>query len=95
MKTHLVSLLIGVFGAMNFGLFNAAADLEVSASVAIHARTDFQAPLAAHGVWLEVGSYGRCWRPASIAVEWRPYAYGHWVWTDCGRQGKGHDKAKP
>ena len=84
MKTLSVSLAIGVLGTMNFGLFNAAADLEVSASVAIHARTDFHAPLAAHGVWLEVGSYGRCWRPASIAVGWRPYAYGHWVWTDCG-----------
>lgn len=84
MKTRSVSLVFGVLGTLNFGLFNAAADLEVSASVAIHARTDFHAPLAAHGVWLEVGSYGRCWRPASIAVGWRPYSYGHWVWTDCG-----------
>jgi hypothetical protein len=84
MKTLFSSLVIGALGTLKLGLFNAAADLEVSASVAIHAKSDFHAPLAAHGVWLEVGSYGRCWRPASIAVGWRPYSYGNWVWTDCG-----------
>jgi hypothetical protein len=58
--------------------------LEVSASVRISAKSDFHGPLSAHGKWVEVGSYGRCWRPAKVAVEWRPYGYGHWVWTDCG-----------
>ncbi len=62
----------------------ALADLEVSATVQIHARADFEAPLAAHGTWVAVGSYGRCWRPAHLSVEWRPYSCGEWVWTDCG-----------
>src|SRR2546426_7680508 len=43
--------------------------LEVSAAVQIHARADFYAPLETHGAWIEVGSYGRCWRPTSVAVE--------------------------
>ncbi len=60
------------------------ADLEVSGSVSIHAKADFYAPLASSGTWIEVGTYGRCWRPAGVAVEWRPYCAGHWVWTDCG-----------
>lgn len=60
------------------------ADLEVSASVRIHAVADFNAPLSSCGTWVEVGSYGRCWRPAGIAVGWRPYCNGEWVWTDCG-----------
>jgi len=62
----------------------ARADLEVSASVQVHAKAEFEAPLAVHGAWVEVGSYGRCWRPSHVAVEWRPYCSGEWVWTDCG-----------
>src|SRR5215468_10450777 len=60
------------------------ADLEVTASVQIHSRAEFDAPLATHGSWVQVGSYGRCWRPAHVAVGWRPYCSGEWVWTDCG-----------
>lgn len=70
--------------ALNFTPFTARADLEVTASVQVHAVADFYTPLAAEGAWIEVGSYGRCWRPTGIAVDWRPYCYGHWVWTDCG-----------
>src|ERR1044071_3372303 len=62
----------------------ARAELEVGASVQIHAKAEFEAPLAPHGTWVEVGSYGRCWRPAHVGVEWRPYCSGEWVWTDCG-----------
>lgn len=60
------------------------ADLEVVASVQIHAKAEFEAPLGPYGTWVEVGSYGRCWRPVGIEVGWRPYCEGEWVWTDCG-----------
>ena len=66
------------------GISRALADLEVSASVQIHAKAEFDAPLGAHGTWVEIGSYGRCWHPAGVAVAWRPYCSGEWVWTDCG-----------
>jgi hypothetical protein len=62
----------------------ARADLEVSATVQIHAKAEFEAPLSTHGTWVEVGSHGRCWHPAGVAVQWRPYCTGEWVWTDCG-----------
>ena len=84
MKTFFRILLIGWLGGMSFDAFDAAATLEVGASVQIKARTDFDAPLAAHGTWVEVHSLGRCWHPVGVAVEWRPYCYGHWIWTDCG-----------
>jgi hypothetical protein len=85
MKKIIVSfLLLGFVGMSHLGVFQAAATLEVSGSVAIHAKTDFYAPLAPHGTWIEVGSYGPCWRPAHVAVGWRPYCAGHWAWTDCG-----------
>jgi len=75
---------IGLLSSLNFGVVRTLADLEVSASAQIRATADFHEPLAAHGAWIDVGRYGRCWRPALVAVEWRPYGYGHWVWTDCG-----------
>ncbi|MBI3852353.1 MAG: hypothetical protein HY298_19020 [Verrucomicrobia bacterium] len=52
--------------------------------VVIHAETDFYAPLSPYGEWVVVGSYGRCWRPARVAVGWRPYCNGHWVRCDAG-----------
>jgi hypothetical protein len=84
MKTLMKSLAIGLAGSLSLDVFRAAADLEVSASVQIRAEADFHAPLTPHGAWVEVGSYGRCWRPAHVAVDWRPYCDGHWEWTDCG-----------
>jgi hypothetical protein len=84
-KTRLLgSLLAGLVGASLLGPLIVRADLEVSGSVNIHATADFYAPLAPAGAWIEVDSYGRCWRPAGVAVDWRPYGCGHWVWTDCG-----------
>jgi hypothetical protein len=84
MKPLLKFFAIGLMGGMSLGVLNARANLEVSASVSINATADFYAPLEAHGAWIEVGTYGRCWRPAHVEVGWRPYCYGHWVWTDCG-----------
>src|SRR5213592_3500961 len=84
MKATLNSLLAGLLGMANLAVFNASAELEVSASVSIHAAADFYAPLTPDGVWVEVGSHGRCWRPSHVAVGWRPYCDGHWEWTDCG-----------
>ena len=44
----------------------------------------FATPLAAHGEWIDVGGYGRVWRPWHMAASWRPYLYGHWVYTEDG-----------
>lgn len=62
----------------------AQARLEVSGSVSISGEADFYAPLTPHGGWVEIDTYGRCWQPSGIAVEWRPYCSGEWVWTDHG-----------
>src|SRR5438046_1030577 len=71
-------------GGLGVGLQSAWADLEISASVRVHAVADFYGPLAVQGQWVDVSAYGHCWRPAHISVGWRPYCEGHWVWTDCG-----------
>ena len=33
------------------------------------------------GVWTEIPSYGRVWRP-TVTAEWAPYRNGRWVWVD-------------
>ncbi|MBI3879620.1 MAG: hypothetical protein HY301_06095 [Verrucomicrobia bacterium] len=78
------SLAVGLVGSLVLGTLNSRANLEVSGSVEIHATTEFHALLAPHGAWIEVDSFGRCWQPGNVTVEWRPYCVGHWVWTDCG-----------
>lgn len=84
MKHLLKCSLIGLASSLCLAELNLPADLEVSASVQVHATADFYAPLAPSGTWVTVGSYGRCWRPAGVVVGWRPYCSGRWVWTDCG-----------
>ena len=84
MKIVLKRAILGLLATFTLTNLSVRADLEVTASVQIHAKAEFDAPLAPHGTWVEVGSYGRCWRPAHVAVEWRPYCSGEWVWTDCG-----------
>ena len=81
---RLAGIISGLLGGLSLGAFTAPAEVEFSASVQIHAQADFYAPLSASGAWVEVPHYGRCWHPARVAVGWRPYCDGHWVWTDCG-----------
>lgn len=44
----------------------------------------FYSSLSPYGEWVTTGSYGMCWRPNGVPIGWRPYTYGHWVWTDYG-----------
>src|SRR5436190_6551200 len=53
-------------------------------SVEIHAESDFYQPLTPHGEWVDIGAYGRCWRPARVEVGWRPYCNGSWQRTEAG-----------
>jgi hypothetical protein len=57
---------------------------DVSVGVEVRSVDDFYQPLATQGYWVEVGPYGRCWRPSYVASYWRPYCDGEWVWTDDG-----------
>lgn len=84
MKMRTTLHIFGLIASVNLGALSASADLEVSVTAEIHAKAEFDSPLASYGNWVEVGSYGRCWRPVGVAVEWRPYCSGEWVWTDCG-----------
>ena len=45
----------------------------------------FHRSLSAHGHWINLGNYGPCWRPANLAIGWRPYFdNGYWAYTEYG-----------
>jgi hypothetical protein len=54
------------------------------AVVVIQREDDFYQPLTPYGQWVDVDSYGRCWRPGQVEAGWRPYSNGHWELTDDG-----------
>ena len=35
-----------------------------------------------YGRWVTIPSYGTVWTPTTVAVGWRPYYDGHWIWQD-------------
>jgi hypothetical protein len=45
---------------------------------------DFHGSLDSSGVWTETSEYGTVWRPVEVDSGWRPYSYGHWVYTSYG-----------
>ncbi|MFL6516352.1 MAG: DUF6600 domain-containing protein [Chthoniobacterales bacterium] len=45
----------------------------------------FYTRLEPYGSWMETRDYGYVWQPREAASgDWRPYANGHWVYTDAG-----------
>lgn len=82
MKMYWRTLIAGV--VLGLTQLNAPGSVSFSAGLDIHATADFEAPLASLGAWVNVGSYGHCWRPSGVGVSWRPYCNGQWVSTDCG-----------
>ncbi|HWX21179.1 MAG TPA: DUF6600 domain-containing protein [Candidatus Binatia bacterium] len=82
MRTRM--LLAALTIGLGAGLTDATGEVVFSAGLEIHSAVDFYEPLTPCGTWVEVGHYGRCWRPVGVAVGWRPYCNGHWEWTDCG-----------
>ncbi|BDG06399.1 DUF6600 domain-containing protein [Anaeromyxobacter oryzae] len=62
------------------GDYETSVDLNDQGAVSIDT---FQGALSPYGEWVDVGGYGRCWRPR-VAAGWRPYYYGRWEWTNEG-----------
>lgn len=44
----------------------------------------FYSSLGPHGEWISVDAGLYAWRPVNVAVGWRPYQIGRWVWSDDG-----------
>jgi hypothetical protein len=56
---------------------------QASAGAGMETPTDDATYLAQYGTWTDVEPFGSVWQP-SVSPDWRPFAYGHWVWSDAG-----------
>lgn len=45
---------------------------------------NFYSELSFHGEWIQYENNVKVWRPLGVNLNWRPYYYGSWVWTDDG-----------
>jgi hypothetical protein len=80
-----LALCSALFGCATYGQPSVSVGVSVPLpSVEIHATSDFYEPLTAYGRWEVVGSYGRCWIPARVEADWRPYSEGYWQRTEAG-----------
>jgi len=44
----------------------------------------FNEALAPYGKWLDLGEYGRCWKPSEVGERWTPYTDGSWAYSRYG-----------
>jgi hypothetical protein len=84
MKKRVLPLLILLCAGFGLQPASRAAAVSISAGIQINAVGDFYQPLSVYGSWVDAPSYGRCWHPARVTAEWRPYSQGHWEYTDVG-----------
>lgn len=50
----------------------------------------FQSALGDYGMWTSMQPFGQVWRPY-VSNDWRPYTYGHWVYTQHGPTWQGYE----
>ena len=68
----------------------AIAVISLPASIAVGSLTpaiaqvteEFRIALEPYGSWRRHARYGDIWIPNRLPRDWRPYEYGHWVYTE-------------
>src|SRR5579863_8333437 len=78
MRIRIMSLFCALLG-LSLLAPHKAVGANVSFSISV-----FDAPLGQCGHWVDRPGYGRCWHPAYVSSDWRPYCEGYWLWTDGG-----------
>ncbi len=53
-------------------------------------RIDFHRMMAQYGRWGRLAPFGNVWRPYASSG-WRPYTYGHWLYTEYGPYWEGYE----
>jgi hypothetical protein len=81
---HCRRLAAAVFTGCAVAVVTLATPIGFGALNAAHAQVsdEFQAALAPYGEWREHPRWGQVWVPLDRPDGWRPYTYGHWVYTD-------------
>ena len=74
-RIALLSVLVGA------SFMTAAPKAQADVSVGISVNY-FHDTLSPYGDWVRSERFGTVWAPRRVAHGWRPYYYGHWVYTD-------------
>jgi len=53
-------------------------------------RINFYEMMSQYGRWVRVNPFGRVWRPYA-SYGWRPFTYGHWIYTRYGPYWEGYE----
>ncbi|WAC08028.1 MAG: hypothetical protein OS130_02180 [Thermodesulfobacteriota bacterium] len=53
-------------------------------------RINFYEMMSQYGRWVRVKPFGRVWRPYA-SYGWRPFTYGHWIYTKYGPYWEGYE----
>ena len=80
LRIHLSVLAIALSVAL--GLALSLTDGAQQSARAQDISLEFRDSLSAYGRWSEHPRWGAVWIPADVSGDWRPYQFGHWVYTD-------------
>ncbi len=69
-------------GGIVFGAVATPIALGAMTPAAAQISEDAQVALEQYGSWRPHPRFGEVWVPTGVPPDWRPYAYGHWVYTD-------------
>ena len=69
-------------GGMAFAAISTPIVLGALTPAAAQISEDAQVALEQYGSWRPHPRFGEVWVPTGVPPDWRPYAYGHWVYTD-------------
>jgi hypothetical protein len=75
-----VAVLTGT--AIAVGAMSASVVVGAVSSAAAQVPEDAQIALEEYGGWRPHPRFGEVWVPRGMPPDWRPYQYGHWVYTD-------------
>jgi hypothetical protein len=69
-------------GGLAFAAISTPIVLGALTPAAAQISEDAQVALEQYGSWRPHPRFGNVWVPTRVPPDWRPYAYGHWVYTD-------------
>jgi uncharacterized protein DUF6600 len=67
---------------MAFGALSTPIVFGALTPAAAQISEDAQIALEQYGTWRPHPRFGSVWVPNGVPPDWRPYSYGHWVYTD-------------
>jgi hypothetical protein len=80
LRIHLIGLAIALSAAL--GLTLSLTDGARHGARAQDVSYEVRDALSAYGHWSEDPRWGVVWSPADVSADWRPYEFGHWVYTE-------------